>query len=59
MKFGKVKLGELNEIEMFGLLQDIIRDCVEYAGDSYEDFGRNILKDLKSKNLVDYGEVGK
>ena len=55
MQYGKVKLSELDEIRMFDLLQDIIKSCVDDAGDSYEDFGRSALKSLKERKLVDYG----
>jgi hypothetical protein len=55
MQFGKRKLSDLDEIQMFDLLQDIIRDCIDLAGDSYEDFGRNTLKELKTRKLIDYG----
>lgn len=55
MQFGKKKLSSLDEEQMFDLLQDIISDCIDFAGDSYEDFGRNVLTDLRARKLVDYG----
>jgi hypothetical protein len=55
MKYGKVKLSELDEIQMFDLLEDIIRSCVDEAGDSYENFGISALKSLKERKLVEYG----
>ena len=55
MQTGKKKLSNLDEIQMFDLLQDIIKDCIDYAGDSYEDFAIPVIKLLVKEKLVDYG----
>lgn len=55
MKYGKKFISELSQKEMEGLLQSIIDSCVEYAGDNYESFARDVTNLLKTKKLVDYG----
>lgn len=40
---------------MKNLLSNIIEDCIDYAGDSYADFGKAIVKRLHQMKLVDYG----
>lgn len=54
MKYDK-SLDNLTSKEMHDLLQDIIDDCVSYAGDSYENFGKNTVAKLRILKLVDYG----
>lgn len=54
MQYNK-PLDNLTNKEMHDLLQDIIDDCVSYAGDSYEEFGKNIVDNLRMLKLVDYG----
>lgn len=54
MRYNK-PLDNLTNKEMHDLLQDIIDDCVSYAGDSYEDFGKNTVDNLRMHKLVDYG----
>ena len=55
MKYGKKNINKLSQKEMEDLLQSIIDSCVERAGDSYENFARDVIDLLKEKKLVDYG----
>lgn len=56
MQYGKKDLSKIIKAEKDVLLDTIIDDCVEYAGDSYEDFGRRVCDILKRYKLVDYGK---
>lgn len=55
MQYGTKNINQLTNREIYDLLKDIIKDCVDYAGDSYEDFARPVIKLLVKNNLVDYG----
>lgn len=58
MKYGKKKVANLKQSNIQELLQDIVDSCVEYAGDSYESFARDVTGRLKRHGLVDYGYEG-
>lgn len=55
MKYGVTGVNKLSEKKKNELLNEIIDKCVEYAGDSYEDFARPVIKLLVKNKLVDYG----
>lgn len=59
MNYGKNKAIFMDEYKKNELISNIILNCVEYAGDSYKDFGRNVLQILKDEKLVEYGEKSK
>lgn len=56
MKYGKNTLDNLSEDSKNILLKLIVDKCVNYAGDSYEDFAKETISLLRNRNLVDYGE---
>ena len=56
MQRGKKDIRQMTNITKDVILQNIIDDCVEYAGDSYENFGRRVCDILKRYKLVDYGK---
>lgn len=56
MKNGKVSINNLSTKDKEQILKEIIDDCVWYAGDSYENFARQVINTLYSNNLVEYGE---
>lgn len=56
MRYGVIGVSKLSENQKDELLTEIIDKCVKYAGDSYEDFAIPVIKLLKSKKLVEYGE---
>lgn len=58
MQAGKKTIDKLTAAQMKELLNSIIKDCINYAGDSYADFGEAVTKTLYQKKLVDYG-IGK
>lgn len=58
MQTGKKTVDKLTTAQMKELLNSIIKDCINYAGDSYADFGEAVTKTLHQKKLVDYG-IGK
>lgn len=58
MQTGKKTVDKLTTAQMKELLNSIIKDCINYAGDSYADFGKAVTKTLHQKKLVDYG-IGK
>ena len=58
MQAGKKTVDKLTAAQMKELLNSIIKDCINYAGDSYTDFGEAVTKALHQKKLVDYG-IGK
>ena len=58
MQAGKKTVDKLTATQMKELLNSIIKDCINYAGDSYADFGEAVTKTLHQKKLVDYG-IGK
>lgn len=55
MKKGKKSVESLGEYQKYDVLKEIVDLCIEYAGDSYEDFSRKVVKLLVEKKLVDYG----
>lgn len=55
MQEGKKTVDKLTVAQMKDLLSNIIEDCIDYAGDSYADFGEAIVKRLHQMKLVDYG----
>lgn len=55
MQKGKRKLENLTSKQKDNLINDIINHCITYAGDSYDDYGRKMVKELVSLKLVDYG----
>lgn len=55
MQEGKKTVDKLTATQMKNLLSNIIEDCIDYAGDSYADFGKAIVKRLHQMKLVDYG----
>jgi hypothetical protein len=56
MKYGKKPLNKLTEEQKSIILESIISDCIEYAGDSYSDFARPVISLLVKNKLVEYGE---
>lgn len=56
MKNGKVSINNLNTKDKEQILKEIIDDCVWHAGDSYENFARQVINTLYSNNLIEYGE---
>ena len=55
MQTGKKTVDKLTTAQMKELLNSIIKDCINYAGDSYAEA---VTKTLYQKKLVDYG-IGK
>lgn len=50
MQAGKKTVDKLTATQMKELLNSIIKDCINYAGDSYADFGEAVTKTLHQKN---------
>lgn len=57
MKPGKKELGVIKNKDKDALLQEIINSCIEYAGESYEDFAKEVIDSLRKYKLVDYGKA--
>ena len=56
MKKGKKSVEGLGEYPKYEILKEITDLCIKYAGDSYEDFARPVIKLLVKSKLVEYGE---
>lgn len=56
LKYGTKNIIDLTEKQKDNLLNEILDNCVKYAGDSYEDFARPVIKLLVKKKLADYGD---
>lgn len=56
MKAGKKQISQLPQIKKDEVLQNLIDACIEYAGDSYEDFARKSIDILRQAKLVEYGK---
>lgn len=41
---------------ILSMFKTIVKECVETAGESYEEFGRNVTKELVKSGFVEYGE---
>lgn len=57
LKYGKKYIEKLKEDDAKAILESIVDYCVSYAGDSYSDFARPVIKLLVSRKLVEYGEA--
>ena len=57
LKYGKKDIEKLKEDDAKAILESIVDYCVSYAGDSYSDFARPVIKLLVSRKLVEYGET--
>ena len=44
MRYGKKNVDNLKEGAAKAILQDIISSCRLFAGDSYEEFGREVIE---------------
>ena len=56
MQEGKKQINQLSQAKKDELLQNLIDACVEYAGDSYEDFAKRSIDILRQAKLVEYGQ---
>lgn len=56
MKLGEISINELSEKDKDEILEEIIDDCILYAGDSYENFARSVTKMLVRNKIVSYGD---
>ena len=57
MKPGKKSVENIKDpIVLQKILGSIIDDCITYAGDSYEDFAKATIQDLRCYKLVEYGD---
>lgn len=54
MKYGNLKLENLTQEEKDKILEYIIDDCVDYAGDTYEKFARATIMTLHTAKLIEY-----
>ena len=57
MNYGNQKIPFLNEKQKTEILSKILDACIDYAGDSYENFGRELVSILKNAKLVEYGSL--
>lgn len=56
MRYGKKTVDNLKEKTAKAILQDIVSSCRLFAGDSYEEFGREVTEELIREKLIAYGK---
>lgn len=55
MRKGKKDISSLSKKELVDILEELQGACLDYAGDSYEAFGREVVQLLVQKKFVQYG----
>lgn len=56
MKKGRTLICLLPDNRLYDILREIQDSCIEEAGDSYAEFGREVTKLLVREGIVDYGD---